>query len=81
MYSPGVLDQSSLSSLAQSMRDELSRLAQQLSQPADYMALQTLHVAPTRYFEGMVIKADGTNWNPGSGAGVYVRIGSAWVKM
>ena len=81
MYSPGVLDQSSLSALAQSMRTELDRLAQQLSQPSGYMALQTLYSAPPRTFEGMIIKADGTTWNPGGGAGVYVRIGTGWVKL
>ena len=30
---------------------------------------------------GMVRYADGTDWNPGSGAGLYVYSGSAWGKI
>lgn len=29
--------------------------------------------------EGMIVFADGTNWNPGSGAGEYIYQGGAWV--
>ncbi len=40
-----------------------------------------VHTAPTRPTEGQVIYADGTDWNPGSGAGLYERKGGAWVKL
>jgi len=30
---------------------------------------------------GDIRYADGTNWNPGSGAGIYAYIGSAWTKL
>lgn len=36
---------------------------------------------PGRVLEGMLVKADGTTWDPGSGAGVYVRDGGAWIKL
>ena len=39
-----------------------------------------LHVEPARLIEGMVVKADGTDWNPGAGAGFYGYSG-AWVKL
>lgn len=81
MYQPGNIDSSSLQGLANSLRLELEKLALQLSQPIDYYALNTLYAQPKRVFEGMVVKADGTTWNPGSGAGVYARVGSAWVKL
>lgn len=36
---------------------------------------------PQRISEGDIVNADGVNWNPGSGAGVYVRRSAAWVKL
>jgi hypothetical protein len=42
-----------------------------------------LHMAPTKTVPGMEVNADGTDWNPGSGAGVYRRneANSAWVHL
>ena len=81
MYAVGKIDDSTLQALAASIRNELQQLALQAAQPQPYAALMTLYAAPSRIFEGMVIKADGTTWNPGSGAGVYARVGGAWVKL
>lgn len=39
------------------------------------------NVAPLRAFEGDVYNADGTNWNPGGGAGLYQYVGGAWTKL
>jgi hypothetical protein len=36
---------------------------------------------PTSVTEGMLRYADGTEWNPGSGKGVYIYNGTAWVKL
>jgi len=36
---------------------------------------------PNRPYEGMMVGADGTEWNPGSGRGIYARVNSAWVKL
>lgn len=48
----------------------------------DYMALKTWHAAPPRAFEGMLVLADGTNWNPtGSGGGLHAYRGGAWVRI
>lgn len=38
-------------------------------------------VAPTKPREGMVVNANGTDWNPGSGAGLYQYLGGAWVQL
>ena len=43
--------------------------------------LDTLYAEPDRPQEGMIVKADGTSWNPGSGAGVYAYISSTWTKL
>lgn len=40
--------------------------------------LQELHAEPPKLFEGLVALADGTNWNPGSGVGIYVYLGGEW---
>ena len=78
MYRPGNLDPSSLDALAQSLRLELSQLALQFAQPTDFLALNTLYAAPKRIFDGQIVKADGTTWNPGSGSGAYVYRNAAW---
>lgn len=39
------------------------------------------YVAPLKPREGDFRLADGTQWNPGSGAGFYGYYGSAWVKL
>lgn len=44
-------------------------------------SVEFLNVEPVRLREGMVAGADGTNWNPGSGQGVYVYYNSAWNKL
>lgn len=59
---------------------ELLALASNDTQQRPHLFLQTLNAAPTKPREGMVVKADGTNWNPGAGAGVYVYISSAWAR-
>lgn len=78
MFKPNILDTSSLEALAVSVSKELERLSVELSQPSDYYALDTKYAQPKRIFEGMIVKADGTTWNPGSGAGVYCYRGGAW---
>jgi hypothetical protein len=40
--------------------------------------LDMVYVAPTKPREGDLRLADGTQWNPGSGVGVYCYYGSAW---
>ena len=64
---------------------ELRRVANQLTEAAgkseDAIYLRELNVAPAKVREGMIALADGTNWNPGSGAGVYAYYGGSWVKL
>lgn len=39
------------------------------------------HVEPARLQDEMIRNADGTDWNPGSGEGLYQRLSGAWVKL
>lgn len=43
--------------------------------------VEFLNVAPARPREGDIAGADGTNWNPGGGKGIYAYHGGAWNKL
>ena len=47
----------------------------------DQLRLVEINVAPAKPRTGETRLADGTNWNPGSGAGVYTYYGAAWHKL
>lgn len=40
----------------------------------------TIHLEPEKPREGQVVYADGTNWNPGQGSGLYTFNGTSWDK-
>ena len=65
----------------QSVEAELQRISEALEQAVDHVTLRVLTVAPARPRDGVVVCADGTLWNPGSGAGIYARIAGSWVKL
>lgn len=80
MYQPLVLPRDA-ALLSSAVQQELQRLALQLSEPQEYLMLKTLYAAPTKLREGMLVMADGTTWDPGSGAGVYAYRGGAWTFL
>jgi hypothetical protein len=45
--------------------------------------LEQLNVEPGRKPAGkaVIAYADGTNWNPGSGEGIYAYYGGSWKKL
>lgn len=61
--------------------EQLARLETAHNQPRDILTFKELHAEPTRLYTGLTVLADGTDWNPGSGAGVYTYYGSAWHKL
>lgn len=63
------------------LRTELERLARYITSAQPFLYLSTSHAAPTRPQEGMVVKADGTDWNPGAGAGFYGYKAGSWVLL
>jgi hypothetical protein len=64
------------------LSQELWRLAGSLAElQLDKILFTIVHVAPARPREGLVVNADGTNWNPGTGAGLYQYLSAAWVKL
>lgn len=64
--------------LAQQLRDIANTLA---APDVLRLRLAVLGAEPEKYANGDVVYADGANWNPGSGAGVYARVSGAWVKL
>ena len=55
---------------------ELQNIAR--STDASIAHLSELNKAPAKPRAGMVVLADGTNWNPGSGAGFYGYRAGVW---
>lgn len=70
-----------VSQLIDYLRTELDQIARTFREQ-DEIQLKVLHAAPARPRTGLVVYADGTDWNPGgTGAGVYVYTGAAWSKL
>jgi hypothetical protein len=61
--------------------EEFRRLEEALNEPVDFAYLQDLHVEPTRPRAGMIAQADGSDWDPGYGAGLYRYDGSNWLIL
>ena len=76
-YTPGN-PPTDAASIAAFLREELSKIAQAMETPNERFTWQTLSAVPNKYGEGTTVKADGTNWDPGSGAGTYQYRGGAW---
>ena len=67
--------------LPEYLRNEFRRIQQVMLSDQKAVRLTVLHAQPDKYAEGDVVYADGTDWNPGSGKGVYRYSGSAWVFL
>ena len=57
------------------------RRMEEYSRDPDILKTQVLNASPVKLYEGLIVIADGVNWNPGSGAGTYVYRSGAWRKM
>ena len=82
-YEPiGVAPRQDLNELAVWLTGELRRVAAALEVPEfSVISLQELNVEPARIFDGDLIAADGTDFDPGSGRGIYHRRSGAWVLI
>lgn len=80
-YSPtriGEID--SLEGLREYVQEELEKISKEFNETIA-LDLRTVHQAPKRPREGMIVSADGTNWNPGSGAGAYEFVNGVWRRV
>lgn len=60
------------------LAEEHQRISASLSSPVPGVQFDTLHAEPKKPRPGLVVCADGADWNPGSGAGHYSYRGGAW---
>ena len=66
---------------ADGVRRELQRISQASYGAAPVVQMIPQALEPSKPRDGMTVYADGTNWNPGSGAGMYFYASGAWVPM
>lgn len=62
------------------LREELARISAAIAALAAGH-LDKTYVEPEKPRDGMVRYADGVQWNPGGGAGVYFYNGVMWIQM
>lgn len=60
---------------------QLKRIEEEFNFGRDVHWMKELHEAPSKLKTGMTVLADGTDWDPGSGQGVYTYYGGAWHKL
>jgi hypothetical protein len=61
-------------------RQQFEAISRAVPQP-DVLTFTILNAPPAKLSDGMLVYADGTNWDPGSGRGLYERRSSAWFKL
>ena len=80
-YRPNNVPSGDIEVLKRFLFDELDRISRCMAEKDEKLSLMTRNVEPPKYAEGDIVLCDGSNWNPGSGAGVYRRSVSAWVFL
>jgi|TARA_R110000803_G_scaffold22570_3_gene56025 hypothetical protein len=67
--------------LPQYLMQELNRIRGALQENSTTF-IEVKNVAPARIKQGDIVYGDGTNFNPGSGEGIYFRnAAGSWVKL
>lgn len=62
------------------LKEQLTRLSVKVSELEQSLLVEH-HVAPAKVYEPMLRVADGSDWDPGSGAGLYLYLGASWTKL
>jgi hypothetical protein len=75
-YSPGQVPEDN-NELRRFLAYELNKIQTSIAALA-LGHIDKTHVAPVKPREGDIRFADGTNWNPGSGKGIYFYDGTVW---
>lgn len=78
-YTPGIVPRN-VNDLVRFLEDELQNLRFAIN-ALEAGHLDKTNVAPTKPAEGDIRFADGTNWNPGLGKGIYYYNGTAWTRI
>ena len=80
VYAPEQISSDDAREIAAWAMREFSKI-QRVMEIAIARNVEFLNAEPDKLREGMVRGADGTNWDPGSGQGVYAYYNSAWNKL
>ena len=75
MYAPGHVPDAA----TQAELEAVSRETENPSVVTFTLAVQA--AAPAQVFDGLMVYADGTAWDPGSGEGIYAYYNSTWNKL
>lgn len=78
-YTPGVVPRDT-KDLIRFLEDELQNLRHAINALEDGH-IDQINVAPAKAVTGDIRYADGTNWNPGLGAGIYFYNGTSWTRI
>lgn len=79
---PPRLDTLESQRIFQWLERELIAISRNEAEELDSLWFRILYVAPEKPRAGLVVYADGTTWNPGSGEGLYrYSLGATWVHL
>jgi hypothetical protein len=70
-----------LETLRRQLDEELLAIERAWGSAEEFIELKELHSAPVKVRTGMIVLADGTDWDPGSGAGFYGYYNGQWNKL
>ena len=79
-YRPDPIQTQSLEELVAWVNRELNRVGVAMEEKLDRI-IPTAHSAPAKPRTGLTVLADGVNWDPGSGQGVYTYYNGLWNKL
>lgn len=81
-YTPTQMPQTpTIEDLRRYVQQELLLVSQDSHAGTLLLDLRPVNRAPDKPREGMVVYADGTNFNPGAGAGTYEYRSGTWNKL
>lgn len=75
-----VSDVGDLSGILSYIRREFDKVSDAM-QLGHARQVDFLHAEPTKVWEGLTVGADGTDWNPGAGQGVYTYYNAGWHRL
>lgn len=82
IYAPDAVPNDAPRGLRAWLARQLRAVADALREPEpNLITVAVLGVEPAKPRDGMIAFADGSEWDPGSGRGLYSYEGGAWVKL
>lgn len=76
----GRIEDPKVKELSNYVQRELLEVARSFEEVTEFRLVKR-HVPPKKLKEGLIALADGTNWDPGSGAGLYIYWAGDWEQI